>query len=191
MGPGRPRGGSTRASRARAESQDDGRLARVLLRGARQLEATGQHRIDDDGVPLEVQEEELAAPADGGEPLADECFQLGRRAADRERRDRGRGADRPASEGGMERLGDDRQVGEFGHGRPIVADCSCQKACARLSRPSGPPTAEERRASQIAHEGADRGVDHHGPLDRIGDGLSVARAVRDSGAKSMTGAPIS
>ena len=142
-------------------------------------------------VALEVQEQELAPPADRGQALPDEGLQLGRRAADRERGDRGRRADRPAGEARMERLGDDRQVGQFGHSRPIVADCWARKPCARLSRPSGPPTAEERRASPIAHEGADRGVDHHGPLDRIGDGLSVARAVRDSGAKSMTGAPIS
>jgi hypothetical protein len=31
----------------------------------------------------------------------------------------------------MERFGDDREVGEFGHGR----DCSRVNACARLSRP--------------------------------------------------------
>ena len=114
-------------------------LLGMLRRRIRQLEAPGQHRVDDDRVALEVQEQELAAPPDGGQPLADEGLQLGRRAADRERRDRARGTDRPAGEGRVERLGDDRQVGEFGHGRPIVADCWCQNPCARLSRPSGPP----------------------------------------------------
>ena len=68
-----------------AEPEDDGGLARQLGAGRGQLEATGEHRVDDDPVAIEVDEEELAALADARDSLPDEGFELIRRAPDGER----------------------------------------------------------------------------------------------------------
>ena len=96
-----------------------------------QLEPPCEHRVDDDPVALQLYEEELAAAIDPLEPLPDERGELRGRAADGERPRRFGEADGTARERGIQGFGDDREVGEFGHGR----DCSRVNACARLSRP--------------------------------------------------------
>jgi hypothetical protein len=53
--------------------------------------------------------------------LADKRLELGGRAADGERPGSGDGRDRTPDQGGVKCLGDDREVGQFRHGRPIVA----------------------------------------------------------------------
>ena len=59
-----------RAARAvaRPEPEDDRGLGRQLVAGRRQLEPAGQHRVAGDRVALELDEQELAAPADGRRP---------------------------------------------------------------------------------------------------------------------------
>ena len=138
--------------------EDDRRLRRQLLAGCGQLEAAGEHRVDDDPVAIQVDEQELAASRGSARPAARRARRA-RRACPRTASGPGASArpNRPSAEGGMERLGDDCEVGQFGHGRPIVA---ARSACARLSRPreagqlksdpSGHSSAKERTA------GADR-----------------------------------
>ena len=93
-----------------SEPQDNGRLRRQLAARRRELEPSGEHRVDHEGVPVEVDEEELPAAPDRADALADECLELGRRASHGQRR-RGRGGpDLAAGERRVEGLGDDRQV---------------------------------------------------------------------------------
>ena len=92
-----------------------------FVAGRGQLEPAGQHRVDDDAVAIELDQEELAAASDRLHALPDEGLELRRRAPDGERREGRRGPDPTAGERGVEGLGDDRQVWQFGHGRPIVA----------------------------------------------------------------------
>jgi hypothetical protein len=80
------------------------------------LESTGQHRVDDDAVAVEVNLEELAPSADAADGLSHESGELVRGAADGEWAGGLCGGDPTAAEGRIERLGDDRQVGQFGHG---------------------------------------------------------------------------
>jgi len=65
-----------------------------------------------------------------GEALPDEARQLDWRTADRERRRGLGGGHRTPDKRRMEGLGDDGEIGQFGHG----GDCSREKPCARLSR---------------------------------------------------------
>ena len=93
----------------------------MLVAQAGELEPASQHRIDDDPVSIELDDQEFAPSPDRCDPLSDEGEQLVRRAAEGERRRRRGRVDRTTGEGGMEGFGDDRQIGKFGHGRPIVA----------------------------------------------------------------------
>ena len=77
--------------------------------------------LNDDRVALEVEEEEIARAGGSARALPDERLQLRRRATHGERRRSEAGSDRPAGERGMERIGDDGQIGQFGHGAAIVA----------------------------------------------------------------------
>ena len=155
-----PRGeGRLRARDAcpRAQRDDDGGLGRPLDgRVRRQLEAAGQHRVDDDRVALEVDHEELAPPADTSDPLAHERLELRGRAPHRQRARGFDEADRPSPQGGVERLGDHGQIGQFGHGRAIVADCGALKPCARLSRPLEAWTSEERNQAPATRRSGPR-----------------------------------
>ena len=107
-------------------------LAGSLSPGAASWNRPVSIGLHGDRVPLELDEQELAAPADRPDALADEAGQLGRRAAHGERSGGVGRRDRSAGEGGMEGVGDHGQIRQFGHG---ARDCSRQKACARLSRP--------------------------------------------------------
>ncbi len=80
-----------------------------------------EHRVDDHLIPIEVDDQELAAAADVGDALADECLELSRRPPHGEWSRSGHGRDRTADEGSVECLGDNGEIGQFGHGRPIVA----------------------------------------------------------------------
>jgi len=92
----------------------------------RELEATGQHRAEHHLIAREGGDEELASASDAPQLLADEGVQLGRSAADSERPRSSSGGDCSTGQGSVEGIGDDRQVGQFGHGRPIVAvDAPC------------------------------------------------------------------
>jgi len=104
------------------------------------------------GMITSIDEQEVAASRDPFDLLPGERSQLRGCSAHGERT---RGLDapnRPSTECGMERFGDDGEVGELGHGR----DCSREKRCARLSRPreagqlkkrsSGHSNAKERTA---------------------------------------------
>ncbi len=106
---------------AGTEREHDRCLRRQLLAWTGQLEPAGEHRVDDHAIPVEVDEQELAPPADVGDPLADECFELGRRPPHGKGSGGRHGRDRTPDEGGVEGLGDNGQIGQFGHGRPIVA----------------------------------------------------------------------
>ena len=79
------------------------------------------------------QVEELAHARDALDPLADERRELGRRAADGERHERPRAGQRPAREGGVERVGDDVEIGQLRHGRRLYR----RYPRARLARPTG------------------------------------------------------
>ena len=72
----------------------------------------------------------------------------------------------------MERFGDDREVGELGHGR----DCSRENLCARLSRPREAGQLKKRSSGHFEREGADRG--NNGTTDHLivtGHGLRALR----------------
>ena len=118
---------------ARAEDELDGHARRRLLAAARELEPSGEHRVHDDPVPVEVQIEELAHARDARDPLAREGVELRRRAAHRERR-RGAGRDDgTARERGVQRVGDDGEIGQLGHGERLYR----RTGGARLARPLG------------------------------------------------------
>ncbi len=94
------------------------------------------------------------------DPLPDERLELrracrGRRAAPARRAER---IGRPASAAWRASATTVRS-GKFGHGRPIVADCERETACARLSRPREAGQLKSDRPAISTHEGADRGVD--------------------------------
>ena len=72
-------------------------------------------------VALELEEDELAPPANAAQLLPDERRQLGRGAAHGQGRGRLGAHDRPTGKRSMEGVRDDRQVGQLGHGRAIVA----------------------------------------------------------------------
>jgi hypothetical protein len=85
-----------------------------------QLQRPGEHGVDRDPVAFELQPQELAASIEAFQPLAHERAHLLRRAAHRQRPgslDREHG---PAGQAGVERIGQDRQVGQLGH----ASDCT-------------------------------------------------------------------
>ena len=130
-GPGR---GIDRPVLARPEPQDDGRLRRQLRAGRGELETARQHRVDHERVPVEVDEEELPAAPDRADSLADERLRarpacLARPAA--------RGPPRTGSGGRRAPRGRPRRRPSGLAIRARSADCSREKACARLSRPRG------------------------------------------------------
>ena len=86
---------------------------------ARELEAPGEHRVDDDPVALEVEVEELARARDPHDTLTRERLELRGGAAHGERHRRARAREHTAREGGVERVGDDVEIGQFGHGRRL------------------------------------------------------------------------
>ena len=155
-GAARPGGRVGRAAGARPEAEDDRRLGRQLV--AR------------------------ATPAGSGRS-ASGCTAISSRSRSisrnlpRRRIDSTRWPTRPSSSAGVPRTASgpgavrgQRPAGRRGRrggrrrprsDRAIRArrgDCSRQKACARLSRPQGARTAEERHRAHSTHEGADRGV---------------------------------
>ena len=155
-------------------------LVGSLSPGRRQLEAAGQHRVGGDLVALEVDQQELAAPPDRrrrsgrpGRPARPACrAPRAGRAPPRTAPD-----DRRWQRGGRRRPRSDRAI------RARRGDCSPEKACARLSRPQGARISTSdiepiRRTKERTAE-----LDHHGPPERFGHGLSVAQAVRDSRAQ--------
>ena len=104
-----------------------------LLTAAGQLETTGQHRVHHQPVPVEVDVEKLARARHARDPLAREGLELGRSPANGKRH---QGADRghaPPDEGRVERVGDDIEVGQLGHGRRLYA----RDRGARLAPPMG------------------------------------------------------
>ena len=102
---------SLTARALRTQTQDDRGLGRVLHAGTGQLEPPGEHRIHDDAIAIEVDHEELAPPPDGGHGLPDKGRQLGRSATDGQWAGRLDEGDRTPPQGGVEGLGDDRQIG--------------------------------------------------------------------------------
>jgi hypothetical protein len=74
------------------------------------LKPTGEHRVDDHAIAVELEQQEFAASADRINALADKGAELTRSASDRERARSLGGPDLPPSEGRVERLGDDRQI---------------------------------------------------------------------------------
>ena len=118
----RPRRGIARARGPRAEPEDDRGLGRQLVARRRQLEPAGQHRVAGDLVALEVDEQELAAPADRTRPAGRRAPRArpACRAPRAARAPRRSVIGRPAS-GGVEGIGDHGQIGQFGHGAAIVA----------------------------------------------------------------------
>ncbi len=81
-----------------------------------ELEAPGQHRVDDDLIAIQSETKEFATALDPGDPLADQRGKLRGRAADGQRPRRLDARDMAPAEGCLEGLGDDGQVGKFGHG---------------------------------------------------------------------------
>ena len=107
----------TGAFAGRPEAEHEGGLRRPFepwLGG--ELEPAREHGIDDHAVTVQADLEEFAALAHSGDGLADEGVELGWCPA------HGKGSggfgerDRTATERGIERFGDDGQVGEFRHG---------------------------------------------------------------------------
>ena len=117
----------------RPERQLDGRPGRRLLTVTGQLEPARQHGIDDHPVALEVDVEELARARDARDPLARERRDLGRGAPDGQGHQRPAGRDGPAREGGVQRIGDDGEIGQLGHGWRLYP----RTRGARLARPMG------------------------------------------------------
>ena len=108
-------------ARARTEPEHERGLARVLLSGRCKLEAAGQHRVDGNPVALQIDEQELALSPDRLDALPDEGLQLSRRSAHGERSRSCHGPHRSTDKRRMERIGDDGQIGQFGHSVGIVA----------------------------------------------------------------------
>ena len=114
------------------------------------------------------------------EKLGGEGFELGGCTPHRKRARRVRRGDRSAGQRGMEGVGDHGQIGQFGHGRAIVA---VRRRVLDSPGPKGHGSSASdiepiRRTKERTAE-----LDHHGPPDRFGHGLSVAQAVRDSRAR--------
>ena len=147
----RPAGDSAfRGSRPRTEPEHEGRLRGQLGVRQGQLESAGEHRIEDDPVVVELQQQELAPLLDRADLAADEAGQLGRRAPHGER-SMGHGRADPATgQGRLERFGDDGEIGQLRHAGTIVG-----REKPVLDSP-GPTRQDSRRTSPAAidHEGA-------------------------------------
>ena len=116
----RPRRGVGGPARARTEAEDDGGLGRRLVARRGQLEPAGQHRVADDRVALEIDQQELAAPPDRRDRWPTRASSSA--GVPRTASGPGAFADRigPPGEGRVEGVGDHGQIGQFGHGRAIV-----------------------------------------------------------------------
>jgi hypothetical protein len=80
---------------------------------ARPAEAAGEHRTT---IRSDPPLEELAHARDARDALVCKGIELGRRAAHRERHERPGARQQPARKGGVERVGDDVEIGQLGHG---------------------------------------------------------------------------
>ena len=146
-------------------------LAGSFVARRRELEPAREHRVDGDAIAIELEDDELAAPAHAARSVwptsAASSAGVPRTAS-------GAGAsrpyDRPAGERSVEGVRDDRQIGQLGHGRAIVAACS---GVLDSAGPSG-RNCTRPRSSRCDHEGADRGPPSDGPLDRRTHGLGDA-----------------
>jgi len=85
------------------------------------LEPTGEHRVARDLVALQGDQQKFALSPDRDKPLPDEATELSRGASDGQWTWCLGRPDEPPGKGGMERVGDDAKIGQFGHGWAIVA----------------------------------------------------------------------
>ena len=155
-------------------------LVGSLSPGRGQLEPAGQHRV--------ARRSRRARGRSAGTcRAAGWTRHAGRRAPPARPACRGRRAARAppptgpvAGQRRVEGVGDDGQIGQFGHGSTIVV---ARKACARLSRPreAGQLKSDEQAMRPTKERTADRSPTDH--LIVSEDGLSVAQAVRDSRAQ--------
>ena len=154
---------------ARSEPQDERRLGRARRTGRRQLEPAGEHRVDDDRIAFEIEDQELA--------------RAGARARGRWPASASSSAGVPRTASGAGRLG-------VHDGRPPSAawnasattvrsgssgtERDCSRAPGVLDSPglSG-PNCRSTTLTRCDHEGADGGPPPHEPLLQI-DGLSTA-----------------
>ena len=81
-----------------------------------ELELSPQNRV-----AIQVDQEEFPSPSDSLDRLADQCGGFGRCPANGERSGHRHRRDRASCDRRVERLGDDRQIGGFGHSPTIVA----------------------------------------------------------------------
>ena len=82
---------------------------------------------------VEVHVEKLAHARDARDPLPDQGLELRGRPADGEGGERPDAGHRPPGQGGMERIGNDVEIGQFRHGRRLYP----RSRGARLARPMG------------------------------------------------------
>ncbi len=98
-----------------------------------QLEPTGQHRVHHQPVPTEIEVEKLARARDARDPLAREGLELGRGPPDGKRHQSADRGHAPSHKGRVERVGDDIEIGQLGHGARLYA----RDRGARLAPPMG------------------------------------------------------